>query len=237
MNEYVLMTYYAKYLKEIRKVSDSTVKHYQEALKYISKYLAQKGKIQQTIYEIGDIDELKIIKEYLYTDSDFIAIDKRGHQMYSVGFNHYFKFASGEGFTNLRHQINVMDVEVPVAEEQTISQVRRKRSSIIKIQSLESAGYLCEINPKHLTFTAKSTGRPYMEGHHLLLMKYQDKFDKSLDVYANIICLCPICHRLLHYGVENEKKNVLDQLYYERVDRLVTSGIRISKNEFDKLVI
>ncbi len=24
----------------------------------------------------------------------------------------------------------------------------------------------------------------------------------SLDVYANIICLCPICHRLLHYGLK-----------------------------------
>lgn len=35
MNQYVLMTYYVKYLKEIRKVSDSTVKHYQQALRSI----------------------------------------------------------------------------------------------------------------------------------------------------------------------------------------------------------
>lgn len=74
MNEYVFMTYYIKYLKEIRKVSDSTVKHYQDALRYISKYLVQKEKIKQTVYEIQDIGELEIIRTYLYTDPDFIAL-------------------------------------------------------------------------------------------------------------------------------------------------------------------
>ena len=98
MNEYALLTYYIKYLKEIRKVSDTTVKHYQEALKYISKYLVEKEQISKTVYEIQDIGELEVIKNYLYSDADFMALDKRGHQMYRAGFNNYFKFASGEGF-------------------------------------------------------------------------------------------------------------------------------------------
>lgn len=55
MNEQILMTYYIKYLKKIRKVSDSTVKHYQDALKYISKYLAGKNKIRRSIFEIQNI--------------------------------------------------------------------------------------------------------------------------------------------------------------------------------------
>ena len=76
-----------------------------------------------------------------------------------------------------------------------------------------------------------------MEGHHVLPMKYQHKFTKSLDVYANIICLCPICHRLLHYGIDTEKEGILDRIYYERSDRLATSGIKISKKEFKNLVI
>jgi len=76
-----------------------------------------------------------------------------------------------------------------------------------------------------------------MEGNHAVSMKYQDKFDHSLDVYANVVCLCPICHRLLHYGVETEKNTVLDKIYYERADRLDASGIRIGKDDFKKLVI
>lgn len=52
MNEYVLMMYYIKYLKEICKVSDSSVKHYQDALRYIFKYLVQKNMLQKSVYEI-----------------------------------------------------------------------------------------------------------------------------------------------------------------------------------------
>ena len=67
----------------------------------------------------------------------------------------------------------------------------------------------CEFDDSHVTFTAKRTGHPYMEGHHAVPMKYQDKFEHSLDVYANVVCLCPIYHRLLHYSVESEKENVV----------------------------
>lgn len=237
MNEYVLMTYYITYLKEIRKVSDSTVNHYQDALRYISKYLVQKKKLQQTVYEIQDIGELEMIKTYLYTDPDFIALDKRGHQMYSSGFNNYYRFASGQGFANINKKIGVMDIEIPIMRRQIISSETWKRSTIIKIQSIESAGYQCEVDSSHKTFTSKSTGHPYMEGHHALPMKYQDKFSKSLDVYANIVCLCPICHRLLHYGVDTEKEDVINKIYYDRSDRLAASGITISRSDFQSLVV
>lgn len=237
MNEYILMTYYIKYLKNIRKVSDSTVKHYQEALRYISKYLIQKEKLSQNIYEIQDIGELEIVKTFLYNDLDFIDLDKRGHQMYSAGFNNYYRFASGQGFTNIRQQIGVMDMEVPAAQKKTSKMETWTRSTIIKIQSIEAAGYQCEVNPEHHTFTAKSSGQPYMEGHHALPIRLQEKFDTSLDVYANIVCLCPICHRLLHYGVDSEKTSVVDRIYYDRADRLASSGIKISRLDFGRLVI
>lgn len=235
MNEYVLMVYYVEYLKKIRKVSDSTIKHYQQAMRYISNFLVKKEKIKCSIYEILDIDELKIIKEYLYSDPDFIEIDIRGHRMYSAGFNHYFRFANGKEFKNIYHQIEDMDIEIPVEDKQVSLRDTWKRSSIIKLQSIEAAGYECEANSKHKTFIAKSTGKPYMEGHHALPMKYQDRFKSSLDIYANIICLCPTCHRLLHYGIISEKINVIYKIYYDRVERLAASGIRISKTEFENL--
>ena len=236
MNEYVLMTYYIKYLKEIRKVSDSTIKHYLQALKSISKFLVEKKKIKQSIYEIKDIDDLVVVKEYLYKDPDFVDLDTRGHRMYSVGFNHYFRFANGDGFENIHEQIKSMDIEIPIANKQIVTINTWKRSSIIKMQSIESAGYKCEINSNHKTFTAKRTGKPYMEGHHALPMKYQNRFQNSLDIYANVICLCPTCHRLLHYGVESEKMNVVDKIYYDRSDRLAASGIKIGKEEFESLI-
>lgn len=237
MNEYALMTYYIKYLKEIRKVSDSTVKHYQDALRYISKYLVQKEKLQQTVYEIQDLGELEIIKTYLYNDPDFVALDKRGHQMYSAGFNNYYKFASGQGFSNIHKQIEVLDIEVPVASKKNTKSETWRRSTIIKAQSIESAGYQCEINPDHKTFIAKSSGNPYMEGHHVIPMMKQRQFDSSLDVYANVVCLCPICHRLLHHGLDSEKEILIKKMYFDRADRLARSGIKLSQTEFEVYAI
>ena len=236
MNEYALLDYYIKYLKTVRKVKDSTVKHYQEALKYISKYLVEKGKIQASIYEIRDLVELEIIKEYLYNDPDFVALDKRGHQMYSAGLNNYFKFASGVGLHNIKDEIKKFDMEVAIGKKAISKTESWKRSSIVKVQTLESSDYKCEIDFGHTTFTAKSTNKPYMEGHHIIPMNKQQQFNISLDVYANVICLCPVCHRLLHYGIEDEKKGVLKQIYINRMERLSSCGIRLNEREFFEMV-
>ena len=72
-----------------------------------------------------------------------------------------------------------------------------------------------------------------MEGHHALPMRYQERFKNSLDVYANVVCLCPTCHRLLHYGIASEKIDVVDKIYYDRADRLAACGIKIGKTEFE----
>ena len=55
----------------------------------------------------------------------------------------------------------------------------------------------------------------------------QNIFNCNLDMYANIVSLCPICHRLLHHGLQNEKMFVLKKIYDEREVRLKNSGINI----------
>lgn len=60
----------------------------------------------------------------------------------------------------------------------------------------------------------------------------QDKFKSSIDVYANIICLCPICHRQLHYGLCEDKTKLLKEIYFSHSERLYHSGLRISQREF-----
>lgn len=236
MGNYALMIYYIKYLREVRKVSESTVNHYQEALKYISKYLVGKNKLRHTVYEIRDIRELEYIRNYLYSDPEFAALDQRGHRMYSAGFNNYYRFAHGGAFNGIHDKIAIMDIQIPNRGEETRSVKVWKRSTIIKMQSIEAAEYKCEISTMHRTFTAKSTGRPYMEGHHALPMELQPQFNNSLDVYANIVCLCPNCHRLLHYGVTMEKEKLLNKIYSDRAERLAASGIRLSRIEFVNMV-
>ncbi|MBR3039599.1 MAG: DNA cytosine methyltransferase, partial [Lachnospiraceae bacterium] len=67
-----------KYLKEIRSVKESSVKHYKDALKFISNFLKNKGIIEDNVYEIQDLEGLSRIKTFLYNDPEFIEVDNRG---------------------------------------------------------------------------------------------------------------------------------------------------------------
>ena len=236
-HEYVLMQYYVRYLQEVRRLSKSSIGHYTQALRKISTMLVERNKIQETVYEIKDINELQLIREYLYKDPEFVTLDTRGNRMYSSGLNNYYRFASGEELFGKQNEMRNMDIEVPVGEKIIVQREEWKRFAIITVQTLEAAEYKCEIDPTHNTFISATSGKQYMEGHHAIPMKLQDKFDKSIDVYANVICLCPICHRLLHHGMKHDKERLLNQIYKTRIGRMAASSITISKNDFIEIAI
>lgn len=227
----VLEAYFVKYLKEVRGVSDSSVGHYKESLRYISKILVNKGLTSTDIYEIGEYSELEKAAGILKSDAEFVTVDERGHRMYSSGLNNYLRFAKGTDFAGIHEKVKLLDMVIPIGDAQYTVVEGWKRSPIIKKQSLEAAGYLCEVFGGHNTFKVKNENHQYMEGHHLVPMKKQDAFSCSLDVYANVICLCPLCHRFLHYAEPEEKENVINKLYSERADRLAVSGIQVSREE------
>lgn len=229
---------YIRFLLNVRGVSDSSVKHYLDALNYISRYLKEKSLVIADIYEVADIETLENIKQILYSDTDFIDLNSRGHQMYSSGLNNYLRFAEGEDFCNAGEKVDApLDVPQQVGQEGTITTSVWRRSSIIRNQSLEMANHLCEMNSEHLTFISEKTRKRYVEGHHAIPMKLQPQFSNSLDVYANIVCLCPICHRKIHFGLTSEREEMASQIYYVRAERLVKSGIVLSKDEFVKKAV
>lgn len=236
MEKYLLKESYIKYLRDVRGIKESSIRHYLDALQYISRFLVQKGSLKETIFEICDIIELEQLKEILFSDQDFVSLDKRGHQMYSAGLNNYLRFANGADLENST-DISKLDITIAKPEKTENTQWTWKRSSIIKRQVIRAAQYMCEYDKGHKTFIAKTTGFQYMEGHHAIPISRQIDFDCSLDVYANVVCLCPVCHRLLHYGEDSIKENVLNKIYFERADRLVQSGIKISAEEFKKMAL
>lgn len=79
--------------------------------------------------------------------------------------------------------------------------------------------------------------KPYMESHHAVSMRLQHHFKNSLDVYANVVCLCPVCHRRIHYGMKEDKCQMLNQIYVSRSERLAHSEIGMSQQEFIDLVV
>lgn len=233
----VLQAYYSRYLTEIRGSSESTVRHYLDALNNISKKLKAKDIVETDIYEIMDLNELSNVRDILFADQDFIAQDTRGRRMYSAGLNNYYRFASGEGFVEesslgLVDPMRLMDIPIAPEESYIVQRTEWPRSNIIREQALSFAGYKCEIDKCHESFVAENTKKAYMEGHHAIPMNNQPNFDHSLDVYANIVCLCPVCHRRIHHGIKADRTYMMYRLYETRAERLANSGIRLSREEF-----
>lgn len=98
--------------------------------------------------------------------------------------------------------------------------------------ALIRAGYKCEVESEHSTFLSKSSGQPYCEAHHFVGISRYDNFpDVDLDRAANIICLCANCHRKIHYGVDEDRVDMIEKLYEQVNPRLEKVGIQVTLNQ------
>ncbi|MDR7245907.1 hypothetical protein J2W47_005033 [Priestia megaterium] len=97
------------------------------------------------------------------------------------------------------------------------------------------SNYTCEIDSSHETFISKSTNMPYVESHHFIPMGKQGEFQYDLDQLANLISLCPLCHRLIHLGTDADKERLLRKLYDQRKQRLENIGIEIDFSELKRV--
>ena len=84
------------------------------------------------------------------------------------------------------------------------------------------------IGAKHLSFK-QDNGKNYVEAHHLIpLSARRDFFPRNLDRPSNIVCLCPICHDILHHGSQNDKEKILRVLYDHCIEALNEDQIYIT---------
>ena len=87
-----------------------------------------------------------------------------------------------------------------------------------------NANYECEYK-NHKTFN-KENDKQYIEVHHLIPMKEQNRMiTKPLDREENIVCLCPNCHREIHYG--KNRNIIIKALYEKRINKLKKAEIDI----------
>ena len=95
-----------------------------------------------------------------------------------------------------------------------------KKASISK-QALKKANFKCEFDGSHSTFLTNK-GVPYMEGHHLIpcTVSNTERFwskERNIDCPENIICLCPTCHRRIHFGSKDHMCPVKIRTGYYKV--------------------
>ena len=146
-----------------------------------------------------------------------------------------------EGNRFLDEQLNneITSSPVPVKLEEETSKPKVKvetvfnnghegypRSRNVTYVALDKANYTCEFEPSHKSFINKSTGKKYMEAHHLIPLAFHKSFENSLDHIANVICLCSECHNRIHYGADADL--LITKLFMVRKERLEEAGIGIT---------
>lgn len=107
------------------------------------------------------------------------------------------------------------------------------RSPTLALNAIKREAYKCQVNPEHETFISSSSNTPYMEVHHLIPICYSDEFKNSIDIDANLIVLCPNCHRMIHFSTNEEKLKLLTKFHKEKSEKLKEDGIDVS---LDKLL-
>lgn len=126
----------------------------------------------------------------------------------------------------------------PVFQNHGYQQVQR--NAAIAKSVLKEMNFQCQINSDHITFK-NSKGNPYMEGHHLIpctarnVESFWKKQHRNLDCQANIVSLCPTCHRKIHFGTTEDKLEMIETLYKQQRKKLNQVGISVSLEDLKKL--
>jgi len=118
----------------------------------------------------------------------------------------------------------------PKQVQNGISKVYPRNPKVGK-RAIKKAVYLCEYDNSHITFTSASTGKPFMEAHHLISITKQrqiwEKYGVNVDCVENVISLCPSCHRAIHLAKKAERKKIVEKLYLDRNDEFKKIGLNV----------
>lgn len=82
-----------------------------------------------------------------------------------------------------------------VPEQKEVRTFQYQRNPKVAAFALKKAKGDCGDCSKVAPFKSNRTGLPYLEVHHIVMLK-----DGGSDTIDNVIALCPNCHRKRHYG-------------------------------------
>src|SRR5699024_5686491 len=101
--------------------------------------------------------------------------------------------------------------------------------------ALTLANHTCEYDQDLPTFISKSSGKTYVEAHHLIPVKYYEDFEYSIDVPENIVALNPMTHRQIHHGNDEDKLSIIETLLNKRSEKLKEVGLEVTLSELKRM--
>lgn len=127
----------------------------------------------------------------------------------------------------------------PVKHESEKVSKKYKRNPLLGKIAIQNAYYCCERSAHHETFISNKTKKNFMEAHHLVPVKFQqkiwNKYNINVDCVENIVSLCPTCHRAFHNGTNEVKSNMIESIYEKLLPRYKSINFNITVEEIKKL--
>ncbi|MDM5198978.1 hypothetical protein QUF79_13200 [Fictibacillus enclensis] len=201
------------------------------------------GLLEGSLYNITDPVTIESKSSKYLSIPEFIEKDMRGNKMYSNALRYYNLFAKYLNDNEFQEELfkEVMEFEKYFSEtnvsrgniedkpkdkpnHRTVNNKKVwSRNPKNASEAVADADNLCEFDNQHHHFISKFNQKNYVEAHHLIPMQYQDQFDCSLDIHANIVSICLVCHKKTHFGLFEDKKEIIEKLFNSRRERLKTS--------------
>ncbi len=127
----------------------------------------------------------------------------------------------------------------PAQYSETSISKKYRRNPLLGRIAIQNAYYACENDHEHKTFKSAKTQKNFMEAHHLVPVKYQQKiwqkYNINVDCVENIVSLCPTCHRAFHNGTKEVKAQLIENIYRQIVPRYNSIGFEITLDEIKEL--
>ena len=117
--------------------------------------------------------------------------------------------------------------QIPAAEQEMYRECLALQLNFTLAQKVkQNAKNKCALAESHKSFTGKDD-KAYMEGHHLIPLARKKYFQNPLNQLANIVCLCPNCHKKIHYGKDRLK--LVEKLWTpQRQTDLEEAGLNVT---------
>ncbi|MBZ5753046.1 HNH endonuclease [Metabacillus rhizolycopersici] len=240
---------FAEWLKTYTDLKPYAIKRYSRAIETLSLELGDFGLQRINLFNLPDTAFIDTI----LSNPEFKKKNDKGHRMYSTALKHFKKYIEYSYDSELQAELfkeeqkfekylteNPADVSRANIEDKPKDKPNHRSVNNKKVWSrnpkyasevVVDADYLCEFDNQHKHFISKFNGKNYVEAHHLIPMQYQEQFNNSIDIHANIVSVCLVCHKKIHHGLFEEKKEIIDKLFNSRRERLIRSGINISLKE------
>ncbi len=231
---------YENYLKNDRKLRSS--KKYVGAIRTVNRFLKENPSISagHPIDALGTISAMERAAAAVMALPAFQELDARGNRMYSTALKHLLAYAGGNPDLVVFQKTGTAapgPAPKPVPEAVVREVKNYPRKPAVTLAALEDAGYRCLRDASHETFPIEGSNHHYMEGHHFIPLSKQEHFQVSLDIVQNIVCLCPTCHRLLHYATRSLREKTFDQIFEVQGERLALAGIDGSRTELREIAL